>query len=84
MMPKKIIPVSIILLLILIAIVYFFFSPSQNITAMDQKLCEEQGGTWDWMEIMRDAEDGGHDLFYQCFCPNNGPWIREGGTESCN
>ncbi|MFC1700711.1 hypothetical protein ACFLZ0_01015 [Patescibacteria group bacterium] len=65
---------------------YFIFSKQQlsnNIDTdqiMTKQLCEEYGGLWGEMEIMRDAGD---DIFYQCECPNKGPWIKQGQIGSC-
>jgi len=57
--------------------------PATSDKPMTKEMCEEQNGQWGWMEVMRSAEDGGDDLFYQCSCPNNGPIVRDGQMGSC-
>ena len=47
---------------------------------MTESICIEQGGKWSETEVLRDE---GHIIFYQCECPNMGPWIREGTIQSC-
>ncbi len=75
--------ILVLLVVVAVIVIGYFVSQGQESgmgESMTEKLCEEQGGAWSEMEILREE---GHDLFYQCECPDNGPWIREGTVESC-